>query len=88
MNLTTDLKLIAYELEQQNLIKNIVSESHVKRIALLIGPEGGYTEYEVALASKSTWKSVTLGPRILRMETAAIVACALILEYAGDLGSN
>ena len=56
-------------------------------IAILIGPEGGYTEYEVDLASKSTWKAVTLGPRILRMETAAIVACALILNYFGDMGS-
>ena len=87
MKLTTDLQLIAYESEHKNSIKNILSESNVKRIALLIGPEGGYTEYEVALASKSTWKAVTLGPRILRMETAAIVACALVLEYAGDAGA-
>lgn len=86
MKMSTELKLIAHEAEQQNSIKKFLSGSNFKHVALLIGPEGGYTEYEVDLASKSAWNTVTLGPRILRMETAAIVACALILEYAGDQG--
>jgi len=87
MNLPVDQKIIAYESEQKNSFKNIFSEPNISRIALIIGPEGGFTEYEIDLARKSGWKSVTLGPRILRMETAAIVACTLILDYAGDLGS-
>jgi 16S rRNA (uracil1498-N3)-methyltransferase len=56
-------------------------------IALLIGPEGGFTEEEVALAREKSAIAVGLGPRILRTETAAIVACALILYELGEMGS-
>jgi 16S rRNA (uracil1498-N3)-methyltransferase len=56
-------------------------------IALLIGPEGGFTEEEVALARDKGAISVGLGPRILRTETAAVVACALILYELGEMGS-
>ncbi len=56
-------------------------------IALLIGPEGGFTEEEVALAREKGALAVGLGPRILRTETAAIVACALILYELGEMGS-
>ncbi len=56
-------------------------------IALLIGPEGGFTEEEVALAREKGAIAVGLGPRILRTETAAVVACALILYELGEMGS-
>ncbi len=45
--------------------------------ALAIGPEGGWTPEEMALFSQHTWTPVTLGPRILRAETAAIAAIAI-----------
>jgi len=48
-------------------------------IAILIGPEGGFTDEEVVAAKKNGATAITLGPRILRTETAAIVASALIL---------
>ena len=48
-------------------------------VALLIGPEGGFVEAEVALACESGALKITLGPRVLRTETAAVVASALIL---------
>lgn len=54
-------------------------------IALAIGPEGGFSEHEVAQATKNGWKSVGLGPRILRTETAAIAAVASIQMRLGDL---
>jgi 16S rRNA (uracil1498-N3)-methyltransferase len=41
-----------------------------------IGPEGGFTDAEVALATAQGWRRVSLGPRILRTETAAIAAAA------------
>ncbi|MHB0912338.1 MAG: RsmE family RNA methyltransferase [Armatimonadota bacterium] len=46
---------------------------------LFIGPEGGFTEEEVALARELGATSVSLGPRILRTETAAMVASALLI---------
>ena len=55
-------------------------------IALLIGPEGGFSDEEVALARDKGAMAVGLGPRILRTETAAVVACALILYEFGEMG--
>jgi 16S rRNA (uracil1498-N3)-methyltransferase len=46
-------------------------------VTLAIGPEGGFTEDEVASALVSGWERMTLGPRILRVETAALAAVAL-----------
>jgi 16S rRNA (uracil1498-N3)-methyltransferase len=45
--------------------------------AIAIGPEGGWTPEEMALFTQHTWQPVTLGPRILRAETAAIAAIAI-----------
>ena len=47
-------------------------------IRLAIGPEGGWTEEEEALFSNEGWKPVSLGPRILRAETAAIAAVSVV----------
>jgi len=56
-------------------------------VALLIGPEGGFTDAEVALACEKGAVKVSLGPRVLRTETAAVVASALILyELDNDTG--
>ena len=54
-------------------------------IQLYVGPEGGFTEAEVALARSYGVRSVSLGPRILRAETAGIVAAALVLYEAGEI---
>ncbi len=49
-------------------------------VAILVGPEGGFTDDELELASENDWQSMTLGPSILRMETAAIVAVARVSQ--------
>ncbi len=54
-------------------------------VAVMIGPEGGFTGEEIALASEKGAVQVGLGPRILRTETAATVACALILYELGEM---
>ncbi|MHB8618573.1 MAG: RsmE family RNA methyltransferase [Chloroflexota bacterium] len=54
-------------------------------VGLIVGPEGGFTAGEVELARRAGVATVTLGPRVLRSETAAIVAAALLLHLAGDL---
>jgi 16S rRNA (uracil1498-N3)-methyltransferase len=53
------------------------SSQHHQSLALAIGPEGGWTPEEMALFREHTWQPVTLGPRILRAETAAIAAIAI-----------
>lgn len=50
-------------------------------VALAIGPEGGWTPEEMVLFTQNHWTSVTLGPRILRAETAAIAALAITTSY-------
>ena len=49
--------------------------------ALAIGPEGGWTPEEMSLFANHAWRPVTLGPRILRAETAAIAAIAIASTY-------
>jgi 16S rRNA (uracil1498-N3)-methyltransferase len=83
---TAEKKLLLAETEQENTLSSElagqrVSESagtsELTSVALAIGPEGGWTAEEMALFSESGWKAVTLGPRILRAETAAIAGLAV-----------
>jgi len=53
---------------------------------VLIGPEGGFEEEEIRRAAESGFMSYSLGPRILRAETAAVCACGLIQYLIGDMG--
>lgn len=73
--------VFAYEKSDDRKIKEKKLD---KKIAVVIGPEGGFSEEEYKDISKFG-KSVTLGKRILRAETAAIVATTLILESKGEL---
>jgi 16S rRNA (uracil1498-N3)-methyltransferase len=54
-------------------------------INVFVGPEGGFTEGEVERARAYGILPVSMGPRILRAETASIVGAALVLAYAGEL---
>jgi 16S rRNA (uracil1498-N3)-methyltransferase len=57
--------------------------------AILIGPEGGFTNEErEAIRSLSQARPVSLGPRILRAETAAIAALSVYMAAAGDWSSH
>ncbi|HYH47250.1 MAG TPA: RsmE family RNA methyltransferase, partial [Thermoanaerobaculia bacterium] len=51
--------------------------------ALLIGPEGGWSPEERSELAAAGWRAVGLGPRVLRAETAAVVAAALLLLPRG-----
>jgi len=57
----------------------------VDTAALLIGPEGGLADAEVAAAGDAGFTPLTLGPRVLRTETAPVVALTLLQHYFGDL---
>lgn len=58
----------------------------VTKICLLIGPEGGFSDGEYSDAASAGFQSVSLGPRTLRTETAAIAALAILQSKWGDLG--
>jgi 16S rRNA (uracil1498-N3)-methyltransferase len=60
----------------------------VARAVVVTGPEGGFTDGEAAQAAEAGFTIATLGPRILRAETAAIVAVALAQQRWGDLGGG
>ncbi|HPM76212.1 MAG TPA: RsmE family RNA methyltransferase, partial [bacterium] len=59
-----------------------------KRAALLTGPEGGLTDEELAALVAAGWQPAALGPRVLRAETAALAATALLQGALGDLGTK
>ena len=56
-----------------------------RSIAYIVGPEGGISAREAEVFAGAGAKSVTLGPRILRAETAAVAGCAVIMNLWGDL---
>lgn len=76
------LKLILHPLNSKSLKEYAVSQSN---IALIIGPEGGLSEQEVELACKYEFLPLSLGPRILRTETAAISVLSMLQAANGDL---
>src|SRR5574344_2121914 len=65
-------------------ITNIEKSSN-SAYRLLIGPEGGFSDEEVSLTKQNGYEDVLLGPRILRTETAALVAVSILQSAFGDL---
>ena len=62
--------------------------SNPHAVVAMVGPEGGWSDDELALLNEAGSKAVTLGPRVLRTETAAIVALTLIQHAIGDLSTG
>lgn len=68
-----DVVLVAYENEKTLALKHVLKNLDKDlKLLLVIGPEGGFTEAEIAYLESQGAKTVSLGPRILRSETAAI----------------
>jgi len=82
-----DLVILPYENESAKGIGEIISSNPTaKKVGIIIGPEGGFADEEVAVLSEAGAHSVKLGPRILRTETAGVVTVALVQYALGDLG--
>jgi 16S rRNA (uracil1498-N3)-methyltransferase len=83
-----DLKLVFWEESARPLaeIHMLEADGKVENIVIMIGPEGGFTATEIQLAESSGFISASLGPRILRSETAALSACTLVQFLFGDSG--
>lgn len=78
------LKILFYEgggAPMQAILKN-----YPEQIALLIGPEGGWDKNEVGVLELVGAKTATLGPRILRTETAPLAALSVVMFVTGNLG--
>jgi len=76
---SVDLRIFLAESEQQALLRDVVATPPRGRIVLAVGPEGGWAEDELHLFKTAGWISASLGPTILRSETAAIAATAIAM---------
>jgi len=81
-----DLVLVPWEdAEGYNLKRAFADAPEAKDIGVVVGPEGGMSAAEVDALKELGAKVVTLGPRILRAETAAVASVAMALTLWGDL---
>jgi len=82
-----DVALCLWETEAQPLDAALVDAGSPRRVALLVGPEGGLERREVDAARERGWRVVGLGARILRTETAGPALIAILQARWGDLGT-
>lgn len=78
------LKIILWEKKGERL-KELLKKDSYKKIYIMVGPEGGFTEDEVFWAMKKGFIPVKLGQRILRTETASVILIGIIQYELGDL---
>jgi 16S rRNA (uracil1498-N3)-methyltransferase len=72
----------------RDFLRTHTKTGNVTAFSIFVGPEGGFSPYEVEFAQSSGIIPVSLGRRILRAETAGIVAAAVTLYECGDLNGN
>lgn len=81
-----DLALILWEQAQEpDLVQTLQIAVRPSAAGLFIGPEGGFSQAEIDLARQHGIQAVTCGPRILRAETAALAAIAVIMAVWGEM---
>jgi 16S rRNA (uracil1498-N3)-methyltransferase len=79
--MTSEMRIILSENERELSLKDaLASHSPGGELLLALGPEGGWTDDELQLFSRNGWISASLGPTILRAETAAIAGTAIALS--------
>lgn len=79
---TADIKLLLHHRSDTTL--SSLRQRQPASAALLIGPEGGLSEQEIARGTAAGFQSLTLGPRVFRTETAPVVALGLLQGLWGD----
>lgn len=86
-----DLVVVPYENEEgygmSKLVRDI-DKDNISKVAIIIGPEGGFEESEILKLTEIGAKIITLGPRILRTETAGFTCLSLIMYELSDLGGT
>ena len=79
-----DLAVIAYECDRENTYDSLFNDD-ISSVAIMIGPEGGFSQTEIEKARSNNIKTTTLGKRILRTETAAIALLAITMFKLHEL---
>ena len=78
------MRIVLAEQERTTTLRSLVEEAaesageEMPVLEIAVGPEGGWASNEEALFDANGWKAASLGPRILRAETAAIAALAVV----------
>lgn len=87
LRLAQGLRIVPWEEERSQGLRQLLRSlaSPPDHISVLVGPEGGLDPEEVDLAREAGFHVVSLGQRILRAETAALTACALVMYELGEL---
>ncbi|NIQ93531.1 MAG: 16S rRNA (uracil(1498)-N(3))-methyltransferase [Desulfuromonadales bacterium] len=83
---SADLKLILSDRLAPWGLREALGGTMPHRVAVLVGPEGGFSEEEIEDARGLGFLPVSMGPRVFRTETAAIVGVSLLQYALGDLG--
>ncbi len=86
-NVVADVRLLLWE-EAARPLDEVLPQNRPQRIAVIVGPEGGITPREAARAEAAGYQAVSLGPRILRTETAGLAIMAVLQYLYGDLASG
>ncbi len=79
-----ELRLIAHEKGGENLWQALRNRQ-VESVSLAVGPEGGFTDGEIAEAEGQGFVTIGLGPRILRAETASLALLSILMYHLGDM---
>lgn len=79
-----DLRLLFWEEERDQRLNQVGGWREASSVALLFGPEGGLTVDEVSVARQGGWRTIGLGERILRAETATLAAVAVTQYLLGN----
>ena len=85
------MRLIFWEEESQQTVKDVLTDkafATTKDIFIVIGPEGGFSKDEVAVAKEYGFISVSLGKQILKVETAAVAIISIIQYEKGIFGNR
>ena len=80
-----ELALFPYENEKTQSLRACLSAGGYQSVSIMTGPEGGFSEDEVSMAAEAGMKICSLGPRILRCETAPLCALSAVMYAAGAL---
>lgn len=84
-----DRKIMFWECESSSADTAVpMAADQVRSLMVVVGPEGGFSAQEVDLATSLGYETMSLGPRILKAETAAIAAAVLMQYRFGDMGGS
>jgi 16S rRNA (uracil1498-N3)-methyltransferase len=85
LNLQSGLRIVLSESEGRTLLRDAMKSNPANGVLLAIGPEGGWADDELQSFQQAAWSSASLGNTILRVETAAIAATAIVSSALSSL---